>query len=125
MDPTAEEKQMAMIAHIGSAVLSLFTGLGFIIPLVLYLTKKEQSRFIGFHALQALILQGLVFLTAIVLGIVSVVSCGVGLIVTVPLGLIVGIGALVFQIMAGIKANEGQWYLIPVAGEYAKKSLGM
>ncbi len=125
MDPTAEEKQMAMLAHIGGAVLSLISGLGFVVPLVLYLTKKDQSRFIAFHALQSLILQGIVFATAIVLVILTIVSCGIGAFITAPLGVIVGIGSLVLQIMAGIKANEGQWYLIPVAGDYAKKSLGM
>jgi uncharacterized protein len=121
MEPTADEKQMAMIAHIGGAVLSMFTGLGFILPLVLYLTKKDQSRFIGFHALQALLFQGVLFVAAIIFGIAGIFTCGI----TWALLPILGIAALVFQIMAGIKANEGQWYMLPLAGDYAKKSLGM
>lgn len=125
MEPTAEERQMAMIAHIGGAVLALFTGLGFIVPLVLYLTKKDQSKFIGFHALQSLILHGVLWAVGIVLGIITAVSCGIGALVTVPIGLIAGIGALVLMIMAGIKANEGQWYMLPVAGDYARKSIGV
>ncbi|ARU41008.1 hypothetical protein CCB80_07580 [Armatimonadetes bacterium Uphvl-Ar1] len=120
MDPTSEEKQMAMIAHIGGAVVSLVSGLGFIVPLVLYLTKKDQSRFIGFHALQALVFQGVLFVGAVVLGIAGIFTCGLTWIL-LP---ILGIGALVLQIIAGIKANEGQWYLLPIAGDFARKSIG-
>ena len=121
MEPTAEEKQMAMITHIGGAVLSLFTGLGFIVPLVIYLTKKDQSRFVGFHSLQALVFQGVLFALGIVLGIAGLFTCGI----TWALLPILGIGALILQIIAGIKANEGQWYMLPVAGDYARKSLGV
>ena len=121
MEPTAEEKQMAMITHIGGAVLSLFTGLGFLVPLIIYLTKKDQSRFIGFHGLQALIFQGILFVLGVVLAIGGLLTCGI----TWFLLPILGIGALVFQIIAGIKANEGQWYALPLAGEYARKSLGV
>lgn len=122
MEPTAEEKQMAMIAHIGPVVVAFITGgsLGWVVPLALYLTKKDQSRFIGFHSLQSLIFQGVLFVAVVVLGLAGFLTCGITWLV-LAVGLI---AALVFQIMAGIKANEGQWYMLPVAGDYARKSIG-
>ena len=45
---------MAMLAYI----LGIFTG--FIGPLVLWLIKKDQSKFVAFHALQALLLHAIV-----------------------------------------------------------------
>lgn len=123
MEPTSEEKQLAMIAQIGPAVVSFLTGgsLGWVVPLVLYLTKKDQSKFVGFHALQSLIFQGVLFIAALILIFAGFFTCGITWAI-LGLG---GIAALVFQILAGIKANEGQWYMLPIAGDYAKKSLGM
>src|SRR3954466_146975 len=48
LGPTHDERSIAMLAH----VLSAFSG--FIGPLVIYLVKRRDSRFVAFHALQAL-----------------------------------------------------------------------
>jgi uncharacterized protein len=113
MEPTADEKQMAMFAHIGVI-------LSFIVPLVIYLTKKDQSKYIAFHALQALIFQVVLAVVVIVCTIAAPFTCAISLLL-IP---IVGLGALVLEIMAGIKANEGQLYMLPIAGDYARKTLG-
>jgi uncharacterized Tic20 family protein len=88
---------MAMLAHL----LAVFTG--FVGPLVLYLMKQEEDEFIRFHALQALYatLAGLVL---------AMVTCGIG-----------GLVVLVFNIIAALKANEGQWYEYPVVGKWARR----
>ncbi|MBX3113099.1 MAG: DUF4870 domain-containing protein [Fimbriimonadaceae bacterium] len=122
MDPTSEEKQLAMVSHIGPLAVSLLTGgsLGWIVPLVLYLTKKDTSKFIGFHALQSLAFQVILAISAVVLGFAGFLTCGITWLL---LG-VIAIAALVFQIIAAIRANEGQWYMLPVAGDFAKKTLG-
>lgn len=45
---THDERTMAMLAH----VLSIFAG--FVAPLVIYFVKRRESRFVAFHALQAI-----------------------------------------------------------------------
>lgn len=47
--PTSDERSMAILAH----VLSIFSS--FVAPLIIYLMKRKESRFVGFHALQALV----------------------------------------------------------------------
>ncbi|QYK53018.1 MAG: DUF4870 domain-containing protein [Fimbriimonadaceae bacterium] len=122
MEPTSEEKQLAMIAHIGPLVLGLITAAvgGWIVPLVIYLMKKDGSKFVGYHALQSLIFQIILGVSAAVLLTISPFTCFLSLI---PLA-IGAIAALIFQINAAIKANEGQWYALPIAGDFAKKSIG-
>jgi uncharacterized Tic20 family protein len=46
--------------------------------------------------------------------VLSVVTLGLGLIIVLPVGLVVGILALVWIIMAGIKANNGEDYRYPI-----------
>lgn len=47
--PTSDERTMAALAHI-SAVLP-FTGI--IVPIIIWVTQKEKSRYVRFQALQA------------------------------------------------------------------------
>ena len=61
---TSDERTMAMLAH----VLQLVGG--WIAPLIIFLVKQD-SRFVRFHALQVLLLQGvyiLCWIVAIVIG---------------------------------------------------------
>ena len=95
--PSKEACTMAMLAHL----LAIFTG--FIGPLVIYLIKKDDDRFIAFHSLQALYWMLGIF-------ILSIPTCG--------LAAIVGI---VYSIITLIKANKGEWAEYPVVGAWAKK----
>lgn len=101
-DPNQEERTLAAIAH----GLTFFEG-GLLGPLVLYLVKKDESEFIAFHALQSLYF-GLAFL------ILSIVTCGIG-------AILLGIPYLVFEVIATMKAYEGEWYELPVVGRYARE----
>ena len=58
--PTQDECTMGTLAH----VLQLVSG--WIAPLVIFLVKRN-SRFVSFHALQALLLQGLYFFFVMIL----------------------------------------------------------
>jgi uncharacterized Tic20 family protein len=51
--PSQEERIMAALSHI--AVLLPFMGT--VIPIVIWVTQKEKSRYVGFQALQATVLQ--------------------------------------------------------------------
>ncbi len=89
---------MAMLSHI----LTLVGGI--LAPLIIYLIKKDESKFIAFHAKESLNFQ------------ITVMIIVIGLMITI-IGLlvvwIVGIAALVFVIIATIKASEGKLYKYP------------
>lgn len=106
--PTQDEKTMALIAHMGTIVGNFF-GVGFLVPLILMLTKGKESSFIREHAVESLNFQITVFIAAVVAAITMCI--GVGFIL-LP---VIGIAALVMAIIAGLKANEGVTYRYPVA----------
>ncbi|MGN6439408.1 MAG: DUF4870 domain-containing protein [Agriterribacter sp.] len=97
--PTSDEKTMAILAHILTIVVWLFA------PLVIYLIKKDESKFVAEHAKESLNFQITVTLACIVLAIT---------IVGLLLLWVVGIAALVLVIIATIKASEGKMYKYPL-----------
>ncbi len=108
-----DDKTMAMLAYI----LGIFTG--FLGPLVLWLLKKDQSKFVGFHALQALLLHAVVVIGYILSSALTFVLIGF---ITAPVFFVLG---LVFSILAGLAANKGDWYDIPVIGPIARQNSGI
>ena len=117
--PPAEERQWAMFAHLSALVGGILTSgwagsIGcFIGPLIIWLVKKDTMTIVndqGREALNFNITVGIVFLGLFVL---TIVTLGIGLILTVPLMIIVGIAWLVLTIIAGMKANEGVAYRYP------------
>ena len=116
--PPQEERQWAMFAHLsalaGGLLTSAIGGWGFFLgPLVIWLVKKDTMPFVADQAKEALnfnITVSAIFLALLVL---SLVTLGIGFIITLPIMLIVGIAALVLIIMAAIKANDGIAYRYP------------
>jgi uncharacterized membrane protein len=113
-----EDRTLGLVAYI----LAIFTSwLG---PLILWLVKKDQSKFVAYHAFQALMLMGSIFFIDIIVSIV------VSHVLNLPLiggaiGFVLGLGALVLNIIAAIAANKGEWYEMPLFGQYARRSVGM
>ncbi len=100
---TNDERTTAAMAH-GSAILNLFTGFGGpIAALIIWLTQKDKSPWVAFHALQSLIFQTAVTLIAVlVVGVVwvvgfiiSFVTIGFGAIVAVPFMILVFFGGFI------------------------------
>lgn len=136
--PTSDERNFAMLAHL----LQLFGG--FIAPLVIYLVKRD-SRFVAFHALQALIWQGIYLVTSMVfvVGWVAIIigtiamhprpgpSNGppIALFFLFPLIWLFFIGGwvatLVLSIVYGIKASRGEWARYPIIGRWAQHMVGV
>jgi len=100
---TSDERTMAALAH-SSAILNFFTGFGGpIAALVLWLTQKDKSPWVAFHALQSLIFQTAVMLIAVlVVGVVwvagfiiSFATIGFGALVAVPFMILVFFGGFI------------------------------
>lgn len=105
--PTAEEKQWGMFAHL-SALSGLLIPFGnFLGPLIVWQIKKGEMPFVDDQGKEALNFQITVFIALLVCFVLTFVLIGLLL---MP---IVGIAALVFTILGGIKANNGEAYRYP------------
>jgi len=114
----AEERQWAMFAHLsalaGGLLTSAIGGWGFFLgPLVIWLMKKDTMPFVADQAKEALNFNITVSAAMLVLLVLGVVTLGLGFLIAGPLMLIIGIAALVFIVMAAIKANDGVAYRYP------------
>jgi uncharacterized Tic20 family protein len=107
--PTEEEKTMAMLCHL----LAIFTG--FIGPLILWLIKKDQSRYIDFHGREAVNFQITLFIVTFGLAAAAMVLMFVFIgILLIPVIFIVVILALVAEILAAVAAQQGVWHRYPI-----------
>jgi uncharacterized protein len=112
-----DEKTWALIAHFGGI-------LGFIPPLIAFLVKGPQSPTVRAHAAAALNFQ--IVMTAAYVVLVIVRVCGAFFlpdIVSTLLALAttgVWIVAVVFAVIAGMKANQGQLYRYPIQIQLVK-----
>jgi uncharacterized membrane protein len=113
----------AMLCYLGN----LLCCLGLVISIVFLVTEKE-NRFVKFHALQSLFLFLAGIAVGIIVAILSVIlriafgMADLGLIawfLIVGLRLILILIFAVIWIFAGIKAYGGQWYKLPIVGEFA------
>jgi uncharacterized membrane protein len=87
---TADEKQWAMFAHIGSCM-------GFWVPLIIMLMKGD-SAYVKYHATQAIVISLIVGVAAVPIALLTFGLC-------TPIIFV----AWIFQIMQGMKANKGTW----------------
>ena len=105
----SNSKLLAAICH-----LSVFVGLGAIIPLIIFLIKKDDE-FVLAHAKQALVSQVAFLIGYFVSGLLIFLLIGFLLI---PILVIMQI---VFTIKATVKTMNGEYYDYPITGELAEK----
>ena len=107
--PSADDRQWGMFCHLSALLGLLVGGLTFIGPLVCWLVKKDQSKFVDYHGKESVNFQlNILVYTVIALGL-TLVTCGLAFpVLFVPL-----ICGIVMPIIAGMKANEGKYYEYP------------
>jgi uncharacterized Tic20 family protein len=123
-----------MFAHLSALLGLLVGGLTFIGPLIVWLIKKDQSKFVDAHGKEALNFQLNIlvyYLISIPIGIFTcavgvaltvywqpgvatelarIFTCGVGFVLTAA----VIVYGIVMPIIAGLKANYGEYYQYPL-----------
>jgi uncharacterized Tic20 family protein len=109
---TNDERLWAMFCHL-SAILSHWAFAGFLLPLVLWLVKKDESKFVDFHGKESVNFQLNLLGYGLILALITVATCFMGLIITLPLAGAIGIYALIMEIVAGIKAHSGEYFRYP------------
>jgi uncharacterized protein len=106
---SSDDKTWVLIAHFGGAlgmVLGAGAG-GWVAPLVALLVQGNKSPQVRAHAVGALNFQ---LVLSIIGAIGLALSCAVIGFIIWPIAMILGI---VFGVIAGVKANEGQFYQYP------------
>jgi uncharacterized Tic20 family protein len=96
--PTQDEKTLAMLSHILTLVAPLLA------PLIIWLIKKDESKFVAWHAKESLNFQ----ITIIIICIILFIT-----IIGILLIWIVGILSLVLVIIATVRASESKLYKYP------------
>jgi len=101
--------------------------IGLILAIVFLFTERE-NRFVKFHALQSLFLAIAQIALCLVMGILTtILGIVLGMIhlgflaffLNWGLGLILFVIFAIVWILAGIKAYGGQWYKLPLVGNFA------
>ena len=96
-----------MITHL-SALSGLLTGIGFLLgPLIVWMLKKEEFPAVDEHGKEAVNFQITMLIGTFIGGLLSIILIGI------PILIAVMIAAVVFPVIAGIKANEGKFYRYP------------
>ena len=117
--PSAEERKWATIAHLSALLGALLTSgwagsIGFFVgPLIIWLMKRESMPFVNDQGKEALNFAITVSIACFALLLFTILSLGIGALITVPLFVAIGITALVLIVIAAIKANEGVAYRYP------------
>jgi uncharacterized membrane protein len=87
--------------------------LGWISGLVFFLIEKE-NKFVRFHALQSIIVFGVLFLAAFIIGLIPFIGTVISWLISVL--------AFVLWIILMIKAYQGEKFKLPWAGDLAEKN---
>lgn len=119
---TQDDKTWGLIAHL-SPIAGSIIGLAPVGPLVVWLIKKEQSKFVAKSALEALAFSVGVFVFFVAFFIVAfALTClgGIGVLLF-PVGGLIGIAYIVYIVIGAIRANEGKIYEYPLTSKFVKQ----
>jgi len=86
---------------------------GFITGLVFYFVEKK-NKFVRFHAMQSIVVFGSFFVANLVLLVLPVLG--------VIIGGLLSLLSLVLWILLMIKAYQGEFFKLPIAGDIAEKN---
>lgn len=104
IESTSDERNMALLAHLGGILT------GFVVPLVVWLIKKDQSKYVDDQGKEALNFQLNLLGHIVILVLFGIVTCGFGFLLLIPWA---GY-AIVMPIIGGVKASNGEVYRYPL-----------
>lgn len=111
---TPDEKQMGMFLHLSQLANLIVPPVGIILPIVIWQMKKDEIPALDAHGKMVTnwIISSLIY--AVISGILVIVLIGfIGLLAVWLMGII-------FSIIGGIKANEGELWEYPLTIKFLK-----
>lgn len=97
----------ANVAGLLSYLLGIITGI------IFYLIEKD-NKFVRFHAMQSIVVFGILFVLSMVLSFIPVIGWAL-----LP---IIWLVSLILWIVLMIKAYQGEYFKLPIAGDIAEKN---
>jgi len=130
-----DERTWGTLTHL-STLLNLVTGFGGpIAALIIYIIYKDRSRYVAYHALQAMVFQliwwfgggVLIGLMWAIVGALSAILIGIALIpiaaCLTPLMLLLPVGALIYGIVGAVQTNQGLDFKYWLVGDWVRGTL--
>lgn len=111
---TPEEKQMGMFIHLSSLVYAFFYPIGAALPIILWQTQKDQMPALDAHGKNATnwIISSFIYM-AVSIPLMFVL---IGFLIAPVVWLLM----VIFPIIAGIKANNGELWEYPLTIKFIK-----
>ncbi len=101
----SNDKLLAILCHV-----SLFLGVPFILPLIVYLIKREESPLVAAHAKEVLNFH----ISLLIYSICATLPLLFCFCLGVPIVLGLSVMAFICAIVAAIQASEGGFYFYPL-----------
>jgi uncharacterized Tic20 family protein len=111
---TPDERQMGMFIHLSGLAYALVWPLGIVLPIILWQTQKDKMPALDEHG--KMVTNWMI--SSAIYGIVSFVLMFV--LVGFLTGLAVWLLAIIFPIVGGIKANNGELWNYPLTIKFLK-----
>jgi hypothetical protein len=121
-NPESQMRMWNMLCHLSALAGFIGVPLGNVLgPLIVWQIKKNEFPSVDVHGKAALNFQ----ITILIAGLVTGAAFFVGVLICVgwlllPALILIGLAALIFPIIAGIKANNGEDYKYPFSLELIK-----
>jgi len=110
-----EVRRWAMFCHLGALVGLLGNGIGFlIVPLIVWLIKKDDDIFIDEHGKESVNFQITMFLALFAGALLTLVLIGIVILIAAMIMMII------LPIVASIKASNGESYRYPLTIRFIK-----
>ncbi len=111
---TSEQKQMGMFLHLSQLLNLIIPLAGVIVPIVIWQTKKDEMPALDAHGKMVVnwFISSLIYcvisfvLTFVLIGILGFIA--------------IGLMAVIFPIIGGIKANNGEFFEYPLTIKFLK-----
>jgi uncharacterized Tic20 family protein len=101
--PPGSDKIWSVLSH-----LSIFIGVPFFLPLIVYLVMRDESKYVADNAREALNFHISLVIYAICAGLLTFILIGI------PLLVLMGVATFILSIVAAIKAADGACYRYPL-----------
>jgi hypothetical protein len=111
---TPEQKQMGLIMHLSQLANLILFPIGIVIPIVIWQTQKEKTPALDAHG--KMVTNFMISMTIYLFASLILMFVLIGFLLLPVLGII----GIVFPIIGGIKANNGELWEYPLAIKFLK-----
>lgn len=111
---TPEQRQMGMFLHLSQLANIILFPIGIVLPIILWQTQKDKIPALDAHG--KMVVNWMISMTIYM--VISIILMIV--LIGILMAAVVGIMGIVFPIIGGIKANNGELWEYPLAIKFLK-----